>query len=295
MRGSVRAPPGTAKPAFEGLHPERAVARFPGVTTLAPTAAHQRTALIERAGAAESVQALFRAASERLRRLVPADAAVWLATDPATSLPTTPTRTENMGHFGGADACRRLWELEFLVEDVNLYRDLAQSEQPAAGLRMSTEGSPARSPRYRQLVQPSGFADELRAVLRVGGQPWAVLSLFRADGRPAFDADERDLVAGLSGPLAEAIRAHARREPGPPEPTTEHGPGLRADPPRPERPRQRRRVTRGQPTRSARKPSQVRWPTARSGARFAPARNARAALPGSRSGTSTRCLRRART
>ena len=90
------------------------------MTTLAPTAAHQRTELIERAGTAGSVQALFGTASERLRRLVPSDAAVWLATDPATSLPTTPTRTENMDHFGGADACRRLWELEFLVEDVNL-------------------------------------------------------------------------------------------------------------------------------------------------------------------------------
>lgn len=196
------------------------------MSTLAPIAAHQRTELIERAGAAESVQELFRTASERLRRLVPSDAAVWLATDPATNLPTTPTRTENMGHFGGADACRRLWELEFLVEDVNLYRDLARSEQPAAGLRMSTEESPASSPRYRQLVQPSGFADELRAVLRVDGQPWAVLSLFRAEGGPAFDAHERDLVAGLSGPLAEAIRAHARPGPGQPEPAIDHGPGL---------------------------------------------------------------------
>ena len=194
--------------------------------TLTPTAAHQRTELIERAGAAGSVQALFGAASERLRRLVPSDAAVWLATDPATSLPTTPTRTENMDHFGGADACRRLWELEFLVEDVNLYRDLARSEQPAAGLRMSTEDRPARSPRYRHLVQPSGFADELRAALRVDGQPWAVLSLFRTAGRPSFDARERDLVAGLSGPLAEAVRAHARPVPGPPEASAEHGPGL---------------------------------------------------------------------
>ena len=131
-----------------------------------------------------------------------------------------------MDHFGGADACRRLWELEFLVEDVNLYRDLARSEQPAAGLRMSTEDRPARSARYRHLVQPSGFADELRAALRVDGQPWAVLSLFRTRGRPAFDARERDLVGGLSGPLAEAVRAHARPVPGPPEPTAEHGPGL---------------------------------------------------------------------
>ena len=52
------------------------------------------------------------------------------------------------------------------------------------------------------------------------------LSLFRTEGRPAFDAHERDLVAGLSGPLAEAVRAHARPVPGPPEPTRRARPGL---------------------------------------------------------------------
>ena len=46
--------------------------------------------------------------------------------------------------------------------------------------------------------------------------------------------------------------------------------------------------------RSAKKFSHVRWPTARSGARFAPARMARAALPGIHNGRIGRCLPRAR-
>jgi hypothetical protein len=50
----------------------------------------------------------------------------------------------------------------------------------------------------------------------------------------------------------------------------------------------------GELTRAARNSSQVRRPTARSGARFAPARNARAALPGSHTGTIGRRLPRAR-
>jgi hypothetical protein len=45
----------------------------------------------------------------------------------------------------------------------------------------------------------------------------------------------------------------------------------------------------GELSRSARKSSQVRWPTARSGARLAPARNARAAPPGTRTGRIGRC------
>jgi len=46
-------------------------------------------------------------------------------------------------------------------------------------------------------------------------------------------------------------------------------------------------------SRSVRKSSQVRWPTARSGARSAPARYAPAALPGSLTGRIGRCLPRA--
>jgi hypothetical protein len=47
-------------------------------------------------------------------------------------------------------------------------------------------------------------------VLRVDGRSWAQLSLFRAEGRPAFGADEPELLAGLSAPLARAVRDHAR-------------------------------------------------------------------------------------
>jgi len=196
------------------------------VTTQGLTATHHRSRLIEHAQRADTVRGVFGAASERLRRLVPFDAAAWLATDPATGLPTSPTRTENMGHFGGREACLAVWELEFLVEDVNLFIELARSERPAAGLRMATQDRPARSPRYRCILRPHGFGDELRAVLRADGSPWASVSLFRAEGRPAFDARERDLVAGLSSPLGEAVRDHARPVAAPAGHTADHGPGL---------------------------------------------------------------------
>ena len=108
------------------------------MTAVAPNVAE----LIDRAAAADDVRELFAAASVRLRRLVPFDSAAWLATDPATSLPTSPTRVENMGHFGGHDACLRLWELEFLIEDVNLFQDLANC---AAACRGAVRGD-ARHP-----------------------------------------------------------------------------------------------------------------------------------------------------
>jgi DNA-binding CsgD family transcriptional regulator len=196
------------------------------VPTSAAVISHHRDALIERAGKAGSVRELFDAVSKRLRRLVPFDAAVWLATDPATNLPTAPTRSESMDHIGGIDQCFRQWEQEFQVEDVNLYRDLALADTPAAGLRSATRDSPRRSPRYRDFVRPHGFDDELRAVLRAGGEPWASVCLLREPGRPAFDATEASLVASLSEPLGEAIRVHARAGDQPPAVTSDPGPGL---------------------------------------------------------------------
>jgi DNA-binding CsgD family transcriptional regulator len=190
------------------------------------TVARHREGLITRAVEAGSVRALFAAASERLRRLVPFDAAVWLATDPATNLPTAPTRSENMLRFGGRGACLRIWELEFLVDDVNLYRDLAGATSPASGLRIATGDRPTRSARYREILRPHGFDDELRAVLRVDGSGWASVGLYREQGRPAFDAGEAELVASLSAPLAAAVREHARRTGRPAGAAEVRGPGL---------------------------------------------------------------------
>jgi hypothetical protein len=192
------------------------------VAALAPTVTHHRAELIERAAAARSVSEVFDAVSSRLRRLVPFDSAAWMATDPATTLPTAPTRAENLDGFGGKEACVRLWELEYKVEDVNPYQELARADVPAAGLRMVTRDRPSRSARYRELLRPGGFGDELRAVLRVDGHAWASIALLRSAGSAAFDAHETALVASLSRPLAEAVRDHAR--PAARRPPTTAGP-----------------------------------------------------------------------
>jgi DNA-binding CsgD family transcriptional regulator len=187
----------------------------------------RRSELIERAGDAPSVRELFGAVSSRLRHMVCFDSAVWLATDPATGLPTAPARSENMSHAcKGSEDCMRVWENEFLVEDVNLYRNLARAETPAAGLRLATDDRPARSARYRDFMRPNGFGDELRAVLRVDGGPWASIGLYRERGRPAFDGDDTELVASLSQPLAEAVREHARPAAVQDPEAGERGPGL---------------------------------------------------------------------
>jgi len=169
-----------------------------------PVAAHLRRELVARVQRVPDAAGVFAEASPRLRRLVPFDGAAWVSTDPGTGLPTAPSRIEQIGH-PDVDQCLGYWRRELLAPDVNLYRDLARADVPAAALR-ATARDPERSARFRDYVRPFGFDDELRAVLRVGDTPWAVLALYRRPGQRPFSAEETALVAGLSAPLGEALR-----------------------------------------------------------------------------------------
>ncbi|WP_174188671.1 LuxR C-terminal-related transcriptional regulator [Nocardia barduliensis] len=156
--------------------------------------------------AAPDAHALFAETSARLRRIAPFDAAVWVATDPINGLTTAPVRVENL-HEGG---CGTYWESELFAEHVNLFRDLARAPVPVAGLRAVTGDQPSLSPLYRSFMCPRGFEDELRAVLRVDGQPWGQLSLFRERGRKPFRAADIEVVSALSTPMARRLRSFAQ-------------------------------------------------------------------------------------
>jgi DNA-binding CsgD family transcriptional regulator len=148
---------------------------------------------------------LFGRLSRRLSQLVPFDGGCWFATDPATALASCPVRIENVesGH------CESYWEREFLVSDDLLFRDLARSVHPAGSLLAATDGHPERSARYREFLAPQGYADELRAVFRLGGGTWGVLDLFRERGREPFSTREVDLVGAVSPAVAGGLRALA--------------------------------------------------------------------------------------
>jgi DNA-binding CsgD family transcriptional regulator len=166
-------------------------------------ARRHRDDLVRVASAATDAAGLFIEASTRLRRLVPYDAAAWLTTDPSTGLPTAPSRVEGFAATPGL--CSRHWHHEIAVDDVNRFRDLARAPRPASSLRAAAPDGRA-SARFRAFLQPFGFTDELRSVLRVGAAAWASVTLWRRDGGPEFSRSETDLVAGLSAPLGEALR-----------------------------------------------------------------------------------------
>jgi DNA-binding CsgD family transcriptional regulator len=176
------------------------------LSALRPDIRRRRDELVLRVQRADTAAEVFAAASTRLRRLVPFDAALWLATDPTTGLLTAPTRIENIPVRPGQ--CATWLRVEY-VEDDNPYRDLARAEVPSTTLRAAV-GDPQRSSRYRKLLRFIDVHDELRLVLRVGDSPWGTMTLHRHLGRPAFTRPEILLAASLSAPLGEALRVRAR-------------------------------------------------------------------------------------
>lgn len=151
-------------------------------------------------------------ASAVLRRHLGFDIAVWATVDPVTVVWTHCL-------LDGADRDheleRRTFENEFTGNDVCSLSSLLTSKRQVGTIDRATDGDPAKSTRYRDLMQPIGIRDELRAVLAEGDTPWGALHLLRAD-RP-FDTTEIDAVAEITRPLADALRrvllTTAAREP----------------------------------------------------------------------------------
>ena len=137
----------------------------------------------------------------RLRRAVPFDAAFWATVDPATLLFTQPYQEEIP-----ADTIPYFIQNEFLDDDVNKWTSLARDAAGVRTLVEATAGAMDTSLRYREVFQPLGLGDELRAVLRVSGVCWGYICLHREAGAE-FSRQEARYVRQLAPHLAEGIRA----------------------------------------------------------------------------------------
>jgi DNA-binding CsgD family transcriptional regulator len=137
----------------------------------------------------------------RLRRAVPFDAAFWSTVDPTTLLQTRPHQDgippETIPYF---------IQNEFFDADVNKWNGLAADRLGVRTLGQATRGRMEASPRYRDIFQPLGFGDELRAVFCVGGACWGYMCLHREAGTP-FSREEVAYVARLAPRVAAGIRA----------------------------------------------------------------------------------------
>jgi len=138
----------------------------------------------------------------RLRNVIPIDA-FWCATvDPATLLFTgsliegipeavTPAFVAN----------------EFLHDDANKFARLAGGDPAVRSLHDATGGNLSTSARYREILAPLGWGDELRAALITGGACWGVMCLHREGGTRTYTAAEAAFLAHLTPHIAEGLRA----------------------------------------------------------------------------------------
>jgi DNA-binding CsgD family transcriptional regulator len=136
-----------------------------------------------------------------LRRLMPVDAAFFATADPETLLFTGAYAEEPL------DAATPMFLAnEFGCDDVNKFTSLAASARHVATLDGATRRDRRSSLRSRDIMQPLGLGDELRAALIVGQDCWGYLCLHRDDHPLGFTSWEAAMIARLGPHIAHALR-----------------------------------------------------------------------------------------
>jgi DNA-binding CsgD family transcriptional regulator len=156
--------------------------------------------IIETCRAGLEPDALRAAVLPRLRKAVPVDALWWATVDPATLLYTQAYREELPSDTGPYFV-----DNEFLRDDVNKWAELAGDRSGVRTLVAATDGKLVLSPRYRDIFEPLGLADELRAVFRARGAVWGFMCLHRERGA-VFSPQEQGFIQRIAPHLAEGIR-----------------------------------------------------------------------------------------
>ncbi|MDX3073265.1 helix-turn-helix transcriptional regulator [Streptomyces sp. MI02-7b] len=146
---------------------------------------------------------VLRTAADTLLGAVGAD--VWCAVmlDPATLLDTGGRHEEGFPQA----VMPRLFEIEHTEQTgVDNLRALTRRPGCASLLSQSTGGRLDESVYYRDILRPTGLADELRVLLRHGNRSWGLFVLCRAPGSAPFTATDVALADSFSAPATQALR-----------------------------------------------------------------------------------------
>ncbi len=141
---------------------------------------------------------------DRLQRAVPY-AAFWCGTTDPETLLFTGAVMEGIEHA----AIPAFVNNELLGNDANMFTELAKRKVPVSTLYTATRGELRRSPRFREILEPKGMGNELRAALRAGTSVWGAVCLHRELHAPDFSPAEVAFVSEIAPHLAAGLRAAA--------------------------------------------------------------------------------------
>jgi DNA-binding CsgD family transcriptional regulator len=140
------------------------------------------------------------AAIAALRRAVGFERWCWPLTDPGSILSTS--------GIGELDFWRALPRLAALEEhgDVTSKPRIALGPRASVALSAATQGDLARSPRWRECLQPYGIGDELMTVCCDRHGCWGSVELMRDSDDAPFDEDDARLLHDLAPILGALLR-----------------------------------------------------------------------------------------
>jgi DNA-binding CsgD family transcriptional regulator len=177
-------------------------------TALGVRAAAVRETIAELSDGGVDPLELVAEVAERLRRVVPYDAATWGVTDPETLIPGAVLTVDAAVDEA---ACRVKQRTELTGSDFLRFDDLDRARRAAASLVAETGGDLARSARHRNVFGPLGMGDELRLLARSGDATWGTGSLIRGADAPDFRPEEVRYVASIAELLGDGLRAGLSR------------------------------------------------------------------------------------
>lgn len=141
-----------------------------------------------------------------LQQAVGFDAWCWTLMDPGSGLPSH-AMAENPVITGEQ---ARFFQVIFQSEDVPLGIEPGSGTSRVHSLRAATGGDFPRSARWREVLGPGGYGDELAAGLIAGGLCWGHLALYRDAGQAAFGSEDTQFLAQVVPALAARLRQVAR-------------------------------------------------------------------------------------
>jgi DNA-binding CsgD family transcriptional regulator len=141
---------------------------------------------------------------DRLQRAIPY-VAFWCGTTDPETLLITGTVMQGLDRASTPAFITN----ELLGNDANQFAELAKRRVPVSTLYIATRGDLRRSQRFREILEPSGQGNELRAALRSGRFVWGAVCLHRELRAPDFSPAEVQLLSHIAPHLAAGLRTAA--------------------------------------------------------------------------------------